>query len=45
MLYHPVKNYFLAEGIATYLGGVDGYTPYQQTLRELAPTCGRTTQQ
>jgi hypothetical protein len=36
MLYHPVKNYFLAEGIATYLGGVDGHTPYQQTLRELA---------
>lgn len=35
MLYHPVKNYFLAEGIATYLGGVDGYTPYQQTLREV----------
>jgi hypothetical protein len=33
MLYHPVKNYFLAEGIATYLGGVDGFTPYQQTLR------------
>jgi hypothetical protein len=36
MLYHPVKNYFLAEGIATYLGGVDGYTPYQQTLRAVA---------
>jgi hypothetical protein len=36
MLYHPVPNYFLAEGIATYLGGVDGHTPYQQTLRELA---------
>jgi hypothetical protein len=36
MLYYPVKNYFLAEGIATYLGGVDGYTPYQQTLRALA---------
>ena len=33
MLYHPVKNFFLAEGIATYLGGVDGFTPYQQTLR------------
>ncbi|WP_460500360.1 hypothetical protein [Hymenobacter agri] len=33
MLYHPVNNYFLAEGIATYLGGVDGFTPYQQTLR------------
>jgi hypothetical protein len=36
MLYHPVANYFLAEGIATYLGGVDGYTPYQETLRQVA---------
>lgn len=36
MVYHPVPNYFLAEGIATYLGGVDGYTPYQQTLREVS---------
>ncbi|WP_162428340.1 hypothetical protein [Pontibacter pudoricolor] len=36
MLYHPVKNYFLAEGIATYLGGVDGRTPYQQTLWSLS---------
>jgi len=36
MLYHPVANYFLAEGIATYFGGVDGYTPYQQTLHEVA---------
>jgi hypothetical protein len=36
MLYHPVANYFLAEGIATYLGGVDGYTPYQATLKALA---------
>ena len=36
MLSHPVKNYFLAEGIATYLEGVDGYTPYQQTLRAVA---------
>lgn len=36
MLYHPVKNYFLAEGIATYLGGVDGFTPYQQTLQTVA---------
>jgi hypothetical protein len=33
MLYHPVKNYFLAEGVATYFGGVDGYTPYSQTLQ------------
>lgn len=36
MLYHPVANYFLAEGIATYLGSVDGYTPYQATLKALA---------
>lgn len=36
MLYHPVKNYFLAEGIATYFGGVDGHTPYQQTLKEVS---------
>jgi hypothetical protein len=36
MLYHPVNNYFLAEGIATYLGGVDGYTSYQQTLCTVA---------
>ncbi|RTQ45999.1 hypothetical protein EJV47_22840 [Hymenobacter gummosus] len=36
IMYHPVPNYFLAEGIATYLGGVDGYTPYQQTLRDVA---------
>ncbi|MFD2514987.1 hypothetical protein ACFSRY_14005 [Pontibacter locisalis] len=36
MVYHPVQNYFLAEGIATYLGGVDGYTPYQQTLKEVS---------
>lgn len=36
MLYHPVANYFLAEGIATYFGGVDGYTPYQETLRQVA---------
>lgn len=36
MLYHPIANYFLAEGIATYLGGVDGYTPYHQTLASLA---------
>lgn len=36
MIYPPVKNYFLAEGIATYLGGVDGYTPYQETLREVS---------
>ena len=36
MLYHPVKNYFLAEGIATYLGGVDGFTPYQQTMQAVA---------
>ena len=36
MLYYPVANYFLAEGIATYLGGVDGYTPYRQTLGAVA---------
>jgi hypothetical protein len=36
MLYHPVSNYFLAEGIATYLGGVDGFTPYPQTLRAVS---------
>ena len=36
MLYYPVVNYFLAEGIATYLGGVDGATPYRQTLRLVA---------
>ncbi len=36
MLYHPVNNYFLAEGVATYFGGVDGYTPYAQTLQAVA---------
>ena len=36
MVYHPVQNYFLAEGIATYLGGVDGYTPYQETLKTVS---------
>jgi hypothetical protein len=36
MLYPEVKNYFLAEGLATYLGGVDGHTPYRQTLRAVA---------
>lgn len=36
MLYPLLPNYFLAEGIATYLGGVDGSTPYRQTLREVA---------
>lgn len=36
MVYHPVQDYFLGEGIATYLGGVDGYTPYQQTLRDVS---------
>jgi hypothetical protein len=41
MLYHPVSNYFLAEGIATYLGGVDGYTPYQQTLRQVSVDVAR----
>lgn len=41
MLYHPVANYFLAEGIATYYGGVDGYTPYQQTLRQVAADLAR----
>jgi len=41
MLYHPVPNYFLAEGIATYLGGVDGYTPYQETLRQVAVDLAR----
>ncbi|SFF82272.1 hypothetical protein [Pontibacter chinhatensis] len=36
ILYHPVKNHFLGEGIATYFGGVDGHTPYQETLREVS---------
>ena len=36
MLYPDLPNYFLAEGIATYLGGVDGHTPYQQTLHDVA---------
>ena len=36
MLYPAVKNYFLAEGLATYLGGVDGHTPYRATLRAVA---------
>ncbi|MCC9166950.1 hypothetical protein [Pontibacter harenae] len=35
-LYHPVKNYFLGEGIATYFGGVNGHTPYQQSLLEVS---------
>jgi hypothetical protein len=26
----------LAEGIATFFGGVDGHTPYQETLREVS---------
>jgi hypothetical protein len=30
------EQHLLAEGIATYLGGVDGYTPYQETLRQVA---------
>lgn len=41
MLYHPVPNYFLAEGIATYFGGVDGATPYQETLRQVAADLAR----
>ncbi|OGX91305.1 hypothetical protein BEN49_20270 [Hymenobacter coccineus] len=41
VLYPEVKNYFLAEGLATYLGGVDGYTPYRQTLRAVAADLAR----
>lgn len=41
VLYPEVKNYFLAEGLATYLGGVDGHTPYRETLRAVARDLAR----
>ncbi|NEM96917.1 hypothetical protein [Pontibacter burrus] len=36
MVYPLLQNHFLAEGVATWLGGVDGYTPFQETLHAVS---------